>query len=78
MKIVKHNMENCLSGIAEWTRENRPKLNNEKTEFIVFASERQRKKVMSMEIDIDGIKVGVADEIKYVGMWLNQSLTMRK
>ena len=37
-----------------------------KTEFIVFASERQRKKVTSMEIDIDGIKVRAADEIKYV------------
>ena len=31
-----------------------------------------------MGIGIDGIKVGEADEIKYVGMWLNQSLTMRK
>ena len=31
-----------------------------------------------MEIDIDGIKVGAADEIKYVGMYLNHSLTMRK
>ena len=71
-------MENCLSGIAEWTCENRLKLNNEKTEFIVFASERQRNKVTSMEIDIDGIKAGAADDIKYVGMWLNHSLTMRK
>ena len=35
------NMENCLSGIAEWTHENRLKLNKEKTEFIFFASERQ-------------------------------------
>ena len=46
----RHNMENCLSGIAEWTHENRLKLNNEKTEFIVFANERQRKKVTSMEM----------------------------
>ena len=71
-------MDNCLSGIAEWTHENRLKLNNEKTEFIVFASEWQRKKVTSMEIGIDGIKVGVAGEIKHVEMWLNHPLTMRK
>ena len=31
-----------------------------------------------MEIGIDGIKVGAANDIKYVGMWLNYSLTMRK
>ena len=53
----RHNMENCLLGIAEWTHENRLKLNNEKTEFIVFASERQRHKVTSMDIGVDGIKV---------------------
>ena len=74
----RHNMENCLSGIVKWTSENRLKLKNEKTEFIAFASERQRKKVTSMAIGIEGIKVGAVDEIKYVGMLLNHSLTMRK
>ena len=74
----RHNMENCLSGIAEWTQENRFKLNNEKTEFIVFTSNRQRHKVTSRESGIEGIKVGTADDIKYMGIWLNYSLTMRK
>ena len=50
----RNDMENCLSGIAEWTPENRIKLNNEKTQLIVFASERHRNKVTSMEIGIDG------------------------
>ena len=54
-------MEKCLSGIAEWACKNRLKLNNDQTEFIVFASERQRNKVTSMEIGIDGIKVWAAD-----------------
>ena len=72
------NMENCLSGIAEWTHENRLKLNNEKTEFIVFTSEGQGHKVTSIEIGIDGIKVSAADDIKYVGMWLDYSLTQKK
>ena len=72
------NMENCLSGIAEWTHENKFKLNNEKTEFAPFVSERQRHKVSSMEIGVDGIKVGAADDIKYVRMWLDNSLTMMK
>ena len=71
-------MENCLLGIAEWTCENRLKLNNKKTVFIVFTSEKQRHKVTSREIGIDGIKVGAADDIKYVGKWLDYSLTMSK
>ena len=74
----RHNMENCLLGIAEGTCENGPKLNNEKTEFVVFASERQRPKVTSTDIAVDGIKVGAADDIKYVGMWHDNSLTRRK
>ena len=60
---IRHNMENCLSGIAEWTHANRLKLNNEKTQFIVFTSERQRHKVNSVDISVDGIKVGTADDI---------------
>ena len=71
-------MENCLSRIAEWTCENGLKLNNEKTAFILFTSERQRHKVTSMEIDIDESKFSVADDMKYVGMWLDYSLAMRK
>ena len=73
----RHNMENCLFGIAEWTCGNRLKLNNEKTEFIVLASERQRHHVTSGDIGIDRIKVGAADDIKHVGMWLDNSLPMR-
>ena len=72
----RHNMENCLSEIAEWTCENRRNLNNKRTAFIVFASERH--KGTSVEIGTDGIKVGAADDIKYDGMWLDYSLTMRK
>ena len=57
----RHNIENSLLGIPEWTHENRLKLNNEKTEFIVFASERQRHKFTSMDIvSTDGIKFGTA------------------
>ena len=31
-----------------------------------------------MDIGVDGIRVGAADDIKYVGIWLDNSLTMRK
>ena len=71
-------MENCLLGIVEWTYENRVKINNVKTEFIVFASEKQRHKFTSMDIGVDGIKDGTAGDINYVEMWLDNSLTMRK
>ena len=74
----RHNMENCLSGIAQWTHENRLKLNYKKTDFIVFTSKRQRHKVNTRKIGIDGTKVGAANDIKYVGMWLDYSLTIRK
>ena len=71
-------MENCISRIAEWTHENILMLNNEKTEYIAFASERQRHKVTPMNIGIYGIKVRAAKDIKYVGIGLDNSLTMRK
>ena len=74
----RQNMENCLSGIVEWTGKNRFKLNNEKTEFMAFASERQRHKVTSMDIGKDGIKVGAADDIKHVGGWLDKIIDPEK
>ena len=37
----RHNMDNCLSGIEEWTCKIRLKLNDEKTEVIVFASKNK-------------------------------------
>ena len=74
----RENMEDCLSRITEWTCKNRLQLNNKKTEFIVFASKRERHKVTSNDLSVNGIKVGVVDDIKYVGMWLDNSLTMRK
>ena len=79
MRIVKDIIWKIVcQEISEWTCENRFKLNNEKTEFIVFTSERQRHKVTSREIGIDGIKVGAADDIMYVVMWLYYSFAMRK
>ena len=71
------NLGDCISRITEWTHENRPKLINDKTEFTVFASERQRQKITSTDISVDGIKVETADNIKYVGMWLYTLLLMK-
>ena len=67
----RHNMENSLLEIAELTCENILKLKDEKTEFIVFASERQRHKVTSIDTGTDEIKVGAADDMEYVGMGLD-------
>ena len=53
-------------------------LKNDKTEFLVFASDRQRHKVTSTGISVDGIRVKAADNIKYMGMWRETSLTTKK
>ena len=39
---------------------------------------KDRHKVTSIGSIVDRIKVGAADDIKYVGMWLDNSLTTRK
>ena len=37
----------------------------------MFTSERQRHKITSPDISVDGIKAGATDNIKYVGIFIN-------
>ena len=54
------------------------KLNNDRAELIVLISDRQRHKVTSSGIGINGITVQAADNITYMDMWFDTSLTMKK
>ena len=42
---VLRNMQNCITEIGIWMNNNKLKLNQDKTEFIIFGSSAQRKKL---------------------------------
>ena len=63
------NLEDCLSGITEMTRDNRLKLNNDVTQFIVL-TRGQKHQITSADIGVDGIRVKATDNAKYVAFGL--------
>ena len=55
----------------------RLKMNNAKSEFILFSSRALVSKCISSEININGEAVGRSPEIKYLGAWLDSELTLK-
>ena len=62
--------------IKGWMDCNRLKINNGKTEFIMFGSKVQLAKGITNIININGIEVQRSEVIKYLGAWLDQNLTL--
>lgn len=74
---VKRNLEVCLEQVSKWMAENRLKLNTNKTEFVLFDSQVQLQKCTTNYVQVGGDTVSCADSMKYLGMWLDNSLTMK-
>ena len=50
----KENLENCIVNVKNWMDENLLKMSEDKTEYIIFASNKMSKKVESQSISING------------------------
>ena len=56
---------------------NRLKMNGEKTEFILYGSRQQLKKCVTNNINVPGEVVDKTDCIKYLGVWLDDTLSLK-
>ena len=70
-------MEDCASKIKKWMDKNQLKLNDSKTEFITFASQRQHPKCNTTHFCVNGELVNRSDCIKYLGANLDQHLNFK-
>ena len=57
--------------------ENRLKMNQSKTEFILFGSSKQLQKCSSKILDVNGTSVMRSDVIKYLGVHLDKELNLK-
>ena len=60
-----------------WMDKNRLKMNQSKTEFIIFGSHQQVNKCVS-DLDVNEVKVPRSDQIKYLGASLDSLLNLKK
>ena len=70
-------MEDCASKIKKWMDKNRLKMNDSKTEFITFASQRQHPKCNTTHFCVNGKLVNRSDCIKYLEANLHQHLNFK-
>ena len=71
-------LEHCMGEVQIWMNQNCPKLNNAKTELILFGSQQTLSKCTTNSININGHEVNRSGTIKYLGAWLDQELQMKQ
>ena len=71
-------LENCLKDVNKWMGSNRLKMNNTKTEFVIFGSKAQLEKCKITEIEVYGARVERSPVVKYLGTLLDENLNLKK
>ena len=74
----KTGLEKCAKRVKSWMDSNRLKMNDDKTEYIVFSSSRMLTHMECDSININGISIRRHECIRYLGAWLDQQLSLRK
>ena len=54
------------------------RMNNAKTEFILFGSRQQLRKCTTKSLSANGKEISCSDFIKYLGTWMDQELSFRQ
>ena len=71
-------MEETLTNIRDWMNMNKLKMNDSKTEFIMFGSRQQLLKLTSTSIYVNNCQVEMSNSVKYLGVQLDMNLNLKK
>ena len=69
-------LENCLSDISDWMSANMLKLNQDKTELIIFSPKHQVKHLLDFSLTFDGTVLSDVPCVKNLGMYLDKTISM--
>ena len=69
--------EDCLRKVKTWMSQNRLKMNDDKTEFILIGHQSQLKKCSINSITVDSSIIRASDHIKYLGVWIDKELNFK-
>ena len=71
-------LEETMVNIRNWKNANRLKMNDSKTEFIVFGSQRQITKLNTSSIKVNDTNVEASNSVKYLGVHLDANVNLKK
>jgi hypothetical protein len=75
---LSEHLERCLSNIADWMTANMLKLNQEKTELIIFSPKHQVKHFSDFRLKFDGTVLSDVSCVKNLGMYFDKTISMEQ
>ena len=70
-------LTNSLKSINTWMSRNRLHMNNAKTEVLMIGSQSQLNNCITSALDVNGTMVQISKMIKYLGTYLDNSLSFK-
>ena len=71
-----HQLENCILDICDWMRRNALKLNEDKTEFVIFSTKNNLGDNQCLVVGTD--KIEVSEYVKILGVTFDNRMTLQK
>ena len=66
----------CIAEISQWMSNNKLKLNEDKTEVIIFKTPRSRQDICVDEISLSGSSIKVSQSVRNIGAIFDETLAM--
>ena len=71
-------LQKTLQSVKKWMDANRLKMNNSKTEFIIFGSKSNQKKSIAQNLVVNDCNIPKSPVIKYLGVFLDELLSFKQ
>ena len=71
-----HQLENCIFDICDWMQRNALKLNEDKTEFVIFSTKNNLRDNQCLVVGKD--KIEVREYVKILGVTFDNRMTLQK
>lgn len=69
-------MENCISEVKQWMTSNMLKINDDKTEIIIFGTRSSLVKIGNVTVNVNGHSIPACERVKNLGVVLDRELSM--
>ena len=67
-------IEDCVAAIRSWMSEDKLKLNDDKTEFLLVDTKQQLGKVCIKDIKVGCVEISPSSSVKNLGVWFDSKL----
>ena len=75
-KAVLHRLELCIEELRKWMALNRLKLNEDKTEFVIFGTPSGLKKVITISVSIGNHQIATSTTVRNIAAFIYPNLSM--